>query len=172
MKTNLSITFLQILFLMGLQSLAFDSQNRSDFDFNLLQNSFKVLDSSTCNDKRFLNAEIRVSFHKGKNEIEIYADENLIQTISYLNNGKTEFSACWKEGIKGHFLNEIFSNKITYKKTVYSTGSFCSEGSRLKLEEQELSFTPTSLQIKTQIIDYKNDQIFNYNCQLNLIRTR
>lgn len=171
MKANLSITFLQILFLIGLQSFAFDSQNRSDFDFSLLKNSFKVLDLSSCNDKRFLNAEIKVSYHQGKNEIEIYSDETLIQSISHLNKGKTEFTFCWKEGVKGFYLSEIFSNKITYKKAIYATGSLCAEASRLKLEQQEFTFTNEALLIKTHIVDDKNDQTYNYSCQLSLIRT-
>lgn len=172
MKTNLSITFLQILFLIALQAFAFDGGGKTDFDFKFLNNTFKVKDLADCKDERFHNAEIKISYHSGKNEIEIFADENLIQSIKFLNTGKTEFSTCWSNGTKGFFLNEIFANKITYKKALYATGSLCSEGSRISLEEQEFSFTLDSLTVKTKFTDDKNNQVLETSCQLSAIHTR
>jgi hypothetical protein len=172
MKTNLSITFLQVLFLIALQAFAFDGTGKSDFDFNFLNTTFKVKDLADCNDVRFHNAEIKITYYSGRNEIEITANDNIIQIIKFLNVGKTEFSTCWSTGTKGFYQNEIFANKITYKKVLYATGSLCSEGSRLSLEEQELSFSLEGLSVKTKFMDDKNNQITETSCQLNAIRTR
>lgn len=165
MRTSLAIIFFP--FLLSFKTFALDSSVKPDFDFNFLNSTFKVTSTAECNDERFYNSEIRIHYHAGKNEMEIYANENLIQSIKFLNKGKSEFSNCWSNGTKGFYLNEFFANKIIYNKTVYATGSLCSEGRRVRLEEQVFSFTLEGLSIKSKFIDDKNDFSSETTCLMH-----
>lgn len=170
MKLTISITLLKILFLIGFNCLAFDDKTKVEFDLALISNDFFVDPAAdNCELDVFKNERIKFAYHPGKNEIQIFAGDSLLRAIPHMNAGKKEFSFCWSEGIKGFVNNQFFANKMQFKKVTYSTGSMCVEGTRLKLEEEELTFTTEGIQIKSHLINDTTKVEENRVCFLKIL---
>lgn len=171
MKLDSIVRLVVVSLSLASNGWAIDHFNRQSFDTDNLRYEYKADLDCEVTDVQGTN----LSFKYDKSASQIHAlfndtEFSAFSPIDNLNSGKTFFTACRADGVRGYRENESYNNRIVKKTIIHSTGKHCVGIKPKSSEDVSFEFVKNKVVMRLVYANYEEGLVSDLSCSFTRIQ--